>query len=293
MSDQQCRFLLENADIRGEVVQLTDSYQQVLANNPLPAVIQSLIGEFLSAVSLLSATLKFDGVLSLQARGEGPLEMIMAECNHHKQVRAIAQLAEGYNQDSLAGKSLQQLIGTEGVLAITIDPDHGERYQGVVPLTEPDLAGCIAHYFVQSEQINTRVWLATSATQCAGFLLQVLPQSQVASQEQNEEYWNTAEQLVATVKDDELLSLPPQDLVFRLLNEFPVRMFDAVPIIFQCSCSRGRSAQALVALGEAEVKSLLEESPTIEIDCQFCHQHYEFTQTDLSELFPDTNRVLH
>lgn len=293
MSDQQSRFIIENADIRGEVVQLCDSYQQVLANNPQPEVIQTLLGEFLSAASLLSATLKFDGILTLQARGDGPLAMIMAECTHHQQIRAIATLADDFDAQAIEGANLQTLIGDNGVLSITIDPDKGERYQGLVPLQSPDLAGCIAHYFEQSEQIKTQVWLATSATQCAGFLLQALPQSQLATPEQNQQHWLTASQLVATVKDEELLSLDPQTLVYRLLNEFPVRMFDAKSIAFQCSCSRARSAQALSALGEDDVRALLDESPVIAIDCQFCHQHYEFTQTDLAELFPEVKRTLH
>ncbi|BFM05912.1 Hsp33 family molecular chaperone HslO [Halioxenophilus aromaticivorans] len=293
MSDQQCRFILENADIRGEVVQLSDCYQQVLANNPLPPPIQRLLGEFLSAVSLLAATLKFEGILTLQARGSGPLEMIMAECDHQQQVRAIANVAEDANEAALADASLQQLIGDDGLLAIIIDPEVGERYQGIVPLDQPDLAGCIGHYFAQSEQINTQVWLASDGKLAGGFLLQALPQSEVATPEENQEHWHTARQLVATVKDEELLTLVPQELTYRLLNEFTVRMFDATPIRFHCSCSRARSAQALSALGEDDVRSMLAESPVIAIDCQFCHQHYEFDQNNLTELFPDTNHTLH
>ncbi len=293
MSDQQCRFILENADIRGEVVQLSEAYQQVLANNPQPVIIQRLLGEFLSAVSLLAATLKFEGILTLQARGSGPLEMIMAECNHQQQVRAIAHVKDGIDQSQLSDAGLQQLIGDDGLLAMIIDPEVGERYQGIVPLEYDDLAGCIGHYFAQSEQIDTQIWLASSDDHAAGFLLQALPQSQVASEQENQNHWHTVQQLVATVKDEELLTLDPQELTYRLLNEFPVRMFDATAVQFHCSCSRDRSAQALSALGEVDVRTMLAESPVIAIDCQFCHQHYEFDQSDLPELFPGTNRTLH
>lgn len=284
---------MENADIRGEVVQLAESYQKVLVNNPLPNPIQHLLGEFLTAVSLLAATLKFEGILTLQARGSGPLNMIMAECTHQQQLRGIARLDENYSDTDVQSKDLQQLIGDDGLLALIIDPDHGERYQGIVPLDAPDLAGCIAHYFEQSEQIDTCVWLASSDTQCGGFLLQALPQSKVASEEENAEHWQTAVHLASTVKPEELLELDAASLTVRLLNEFPVRMFDAMAIEFHCSCSRSRSAQALIALGEAEVASMLQENPVIAIDCQFCHQHYEFDHTDLNELFPDSNHILH
>ncbi|WP_317929976.1 Hsp33 family molecular chaperone HslO [Halioxenophilus sp. WMMB6] len=293
MSDQQCRFLFDNADIRGEFVQLEQSYQQVISNNDLPTVIQQLLGDFLSAVSLLAATLKFDGILTLQARGSGPLSMIMAECTHQQQVRAIARLNEEVDETTPLPNDLQALVGNDGILALIIDPDKGERYQGIVPLDAPNLAACLEHYFSQSEQIGTRIWLARNQQRCAGLLLQALPKSNVATEEENLDHWQTAVHLVSTVKAEELLELAPQTLVHRLLNEFPIRLLAATPVAFQCSCSRERSAQALSALGETEVMTMLAESPTIIIDCQFCHQRYQFDMDDLSELFPDNHPTLH
>ena len=293
MSDQQTRFIFEKADIRGELVQLDQAYSKVLGNNPLPTNLQGLLGEFLSAVSLLSATLKFNGILTLQARGSGPLSMIMAECSNQQQVRAIAKVREGVDESSVTGENLQELIGKDGVLAIIIDPDEGERYQGIVPLDAPKLAQCIEHYFEQSEQIQTRIWLASSKTQTAGLLLQALPKSQVTTDEENREVWHTAQHLVSTVRDSELLELTPDVLVHRLLNEFQIRLFDSGPISFHCDCSRQRSGQALVALGYDEVLALLSEQSVIEIDCQFCHEHYQFSDQDLEELFPDKHHTVH
>ncbi len=293
MPDQQCRFIFEKADIRGELVQLEHSFQTVLDNNPLPTCVQQLLGQFLSAASLLAATLKFDGILTLQARGSGALSMIMAECTHQQQVRAIAKLNEEIDPATINDDNLQELMGPDGVLAIIIEPDQGERYQGIVPLDAPDLARCIEHYFQQSEQINTRIWLACSEQQSAGLLLQALPKSHVATDEDNEAHWQTARHLVATVKDQELLELTPDTLVYRLLNEFEIRLFPTTAIKFECSCSRERSGQALSALGEADVLAMLKESDAIEIDCQFCHQHYQFTEQDLAELFPDSHHTLH
>lgn len=293
MSDQQCRFLFDDADIRGEVVQLADALGTIMTNNDLPKSVQSLLGEFVAAATLMSATLKFEGLLTLQARGSGPLSLIMAECTDKQEIRAVARTQEGVDASTLAGLDLQQLIGADGVLAIIIEPDQGERYQGLVPLDAPQLASCLEHYFRQSEQINTRLWLACDGQRCGGLLLQALPQSKLTTAELNAEHWQTAEHLAATVKDEELLSLDPHTLIYRLLNEFTVRAFAPTPVTFKCSCSRARSAQALIALGEAEVKQMLDELTTIQIDCQFCHQRYLFDQQDLPELFPETNHTLH
>ncbi|NIB39598.1 Hsp33 family molecular chaperone HslO [Pseudomaricurvus alkylphenolicus] len=292
-SDLMHRFLFDHTDIRGEVVTLKDTYRQVLANNPgLPPLVQALLGEFVAAVSLLSSTLKFDGILTLQARGDGPLSLIMAECSHHKAVRAVVQTAEGADFSGLESANLQQLLGT-GMLAIIIDPDKGERYQGIVPMDSPHLSGCLEHYFAQSEQLATRFWLASDDQASSGLMLQALPRQISASAEENQDHWETATQLADTVKNEELLQLDHADLLYRLFNEEEVRMFDPVGVRFECSCSRERSANALVSLGRKEVEALLSEQDMISINCQFCNQVYAFGSTDLEEIFGDRESPIH
>ncbi len=286
------RFLFDNTDIRGEIVTLSDSYQQVLQNNQdLPAQVQALLGEFVAAVSLLSSTLKFDGILTLQARGDGPLPLIMAECSHHKALRAIARPNPEVDFAALEGKDLKALMG-DGMLAIIIDPDKGERYQGIVPLDSDNLAGCLQHYFDQSEQLPTRFWLTCDEQAATGLMLQALPQ-QLTSGEENEEHWNTALQLANTVKDEELLTLEHSEILYRLFHEEQIRLFEPAAVRFECSCSRERSANALTSLGRAEVESLLAEQDVISIDCQFCNQTYAFGPQDLDGLFGDNEHSLH
>jgi molecular chaperone Hsp33 len=289
-TDQMQRFIFDNTDIRGEIVSLGDSYAEVLKNNDLPAVVQQLLGEFVAAVSLLSSTLKFDGRLTLQARGDGPLPLIVAECNHHRELRAVARPDDGVDWDSLAASGISDLIG-KGMLVIIIEPDKGQRYQGVVPLDADNLAACLEHYFKQSEQLATRLWFAADAVQgCAsGLLLQALPQQLNSTAEENQNCWETTTALAATVKTDELLHLPHEELLYRLFNEEAVRLFEPVAIKFQCSCSFDRSAKALVSLGHTEVKLMLADLGTINIDCQFCNQHYHFTDKEVAELFPEKN----
>lgn len=289
-TDQMQRFLFDYTDIRGEIVSLGDSYSEVLANNSYAPTVQALLGEFIAAVSLLSSTLKFEGRLTLQARGDGPVPLIVAECSHHKDLRAVASPSDDVEWDSFAGKGIRELIG-QGMLCIIIEPTKGQRYQGVVPLGADSLAECLEHYFEQSEQLPTRLWFAADVElqRASGLLLQALPKQINSSPEDNQNSWETVIALADTVKDEEMLKLPHEELLYRLFNEETVRIFDPVAIRFQCSCSFDRSAQALVSLGHAEVKQMLEELGTIEIDCQFCNQEYHFSDKDIAELFPAKN----
>lgn len=279
------RFMFEGCDIRGEIVTLNDSFAPIATNNPYPSAVKQLLGEFVAAAALLSSTLKFDGVISLQARGEGALSLIMAECSHHNEVRAIVRPREGEPLPA-EGASLADFLG-KGVLAITLTPTHGERYQGIVPLDADNLAGCLEHYFQQSEQLTTRLWLAASDTRASGLLLQALPQ-QMASAEQNADQWQTLEALTDTLRDEELLEVAHEELLYRLYHEQPPRLFSPTALHFRCSCSRERSAEALRSLGQEEVDSLLAERGAIDIDCQFCNHHYRFDTRAVRELFGQT-----
>ncbi|WP_049723200.1 Hsp33 family molecular chaperone HslO [Gilvimarinus polysaccharolyticus] len=277
------RFIFDDCDIRGEVVTLGSSYQEILSHNDYPKVVQALLGEFVAAVALLSSTLKFDGVVTLQARGAGALSLVMAECSHHNEVRAIVRPAANGEIDADAA-TLSDLLG-EGVLTITLDPAQGERYQGVVPLDADNVAGCLEHYFRQSEQLKTRFWLAADDSTASGLLLQALPQQLSASTEANAEQWRTTVALADTVSGEELLRIDHNQLLYRLFNEQPLRLFSPSEVRFACSCSRERSAEALKSLGQDDVEQLLIEKGEIEIDCQFCNQFYRYKAADIRALF--------
>lgn len=293
MTDLQKRFIFEKADIRGEIVQLEQTYEAATENRNFPKPVERLLGQFLAAASLMSSTLKFDGSLSLQAKGSGPLNLIMAESSNQKSLRSVARLDEDVDFDNIDTSDIRKLIGSDGYLAIIIEPDQGERYQGIVPLDSDNLAGCLEHYFQQSEQINTKFWFAESNNRCAGMLLQALPKQVIANAEDNEEYWQTVNYLAETVKSEELLDLEQDAIIYRLFNEFEVRAFESQPVKFQCSCSRQRSENALLSLGETEVNQMLEEMDTIIIDCQFCLQQYNFNSNDIRKLFSKQKPTLH
>ena len=293
-TDQLQRFIFEHSDIRGEILTLEKSYQDVLANGDYPEAIQHLLGEFLAAAGLLSATLKFDGVITLQAQGSGPLSLIMSDCTRHHNLRAIAQFDE--NQTFETSASLMDLIGG-GTLTLTIAPNNGERYQGIVPLELGSLAKCLENYFALSEQLATRIWLSadTQSTppRAAGLLLQALPTQLELNHEENQRLWEHTTQLADTITAEEQLTLSHEDQLYRLFHQDELRLFEPSPIQFFCSCSEGRFGKVLISLGREELDSILDEQGIISISCQFCHQQYQFNQGDIADLFGENPPMLH
>lgn len=286
------RFLFDDCDIRGEIITLGDSYREVLSHNPHPPALQRLLGEFLAAVGLLSSTLKFDGRIILQARGEGAISTIMAECDHHRNLRGIIRLHETIELSETLGNSgsFRELLG-KGVLVITIEPKRTEnfegkleRYQGIVPLERETLAQCLEDYFQQSEQLATRLWITSDTQHANGLLIQALPQQLKTNPDDNQDHWNTIVTLAETTTAEEQLSLAHETLLYRLFNEHPLRLFDPAALRFACSCSRERSASALLTIGKDDVEELLVEKGSIDIDCQFCNQHYHFSASEVREL---------
>ncbi|TNE96258.1 MAG: Hsp33 family molecular chaperone HslO, partial [Gammaproteobacteria bacterium] len=239
-------------------------------------------GEALVASVLMSSTLKFEGTLSLQAQGEGPLRTLMSECSHDRYIRGLAR----FDEHAMTDQDFHSLLG-EGRMAITITPDKGNRYQGVVPREADTLAGCLEEYFERSEQIATSLLLFSNEQGAAGLLLQRLP----GSSDEDNELWDRVNHLARTVKEDEMLELDSETVLHRLFHEETVRLFDSEPVAFRCSCSRERTLGALEAIGKEECYSILDEQGAIDMDCQFCHTHYRFDRNDIDHLF--TGHTLH
>ena len=279
MTDLSHRFLFDNTDIRGEIIQLDASFKEVMEIHHYPPAVASMIGQFMAASVLLGSTIKFDGSLTLQARSQGQIPVIMAEYNSDRSIRAIARQAE-----TATSNDFSQLLG-DGTLAITIDPLEGKRYQGLVALTGDNLASAVEYYFIQSEQLDTILVLASSDGKAAGLLLQALPPSAGIDTAMREDRWLSAKQLVATISDDELLNLDAQTLLYRLFHEDGVRMLESDAVKFNCHCSSERVSTALTSIGESEVRSIIEEDGKIEMHCEFCNSNYQFFSADIDNLF--------
>lgn len=288
--EQDCtrRFLFEDSDIRGELVQLNDSYRAILGIHQYAPGVARLLGEFLAASVLLATTLKFEGKLVLQARSDGQIPLLMVECDSELHIRAIARGAQ-----AATSERFDQLL-SDGQLAITIDPDRGRRYQGIVPLLQDSLAHSLAAYFKQSEQLGTRLWLVADGARAAGMLLQQLPAQRIGDSDERQQQWEHACTLADTLRENELLGIPATAVIHRLYHGETLRLFDAKPVLFRCSCSRERTLNALASLPTEEVEELLQELGSITMDCEFCNQQYRFNREDLGAVLGgDEATILH
>jgi len=273
------RFVIDNSPVRGEIVRLKESFQQVLDKHDYPPAIEKQLGEMLAAVALLTAIVKVDGILSLQARGAGTCSLLMAESNPGGDLRAIAR----WEGDIGEANTLKELMGN-GQLVITIEPTNGKRYQGIVSLERETLAHCLEQYFEQSEQLPSRLWLNVTDNIASGFMLQALPSERT---EADINAWEHAVSLAETLKNDELASLPFEELLHRLYHQEEVRIFEGSPLQFNCTCSEERVKNALVSVGKEELNDVIKERGSVESKCQFCNTLYSFSAADIENLFDD------
>ena len=283
-TDQLQRYTFTDANVRGEMVQLESSYAAVIANAAYPAAVQQLLGEMLAAVTLLTATLKFEGEISLQIQSKGLIQYAIVDATDSQKVRGIARWDETVDEWP---QTFPDLF-TQGVLAITITPKKGERYQGLVGLTKPSLAECLQDYFAQSEQLATKVLLfaepSTAKPKAAGMLLQVIPESSEATNVKEQTVFNELAILTETITAEEILSLDARAILHRLYHEHDVELFEPKPIVFGCTCSKERSAQALKNIDKHELLSIIADEGQIEMDCQYCHTKYVFDAMDVESI---------
>lgn len=284
------RFVFDDIPLRGEIVTLSRSFEQAVEHQHLDAGTRSLLGEFMAASSLLAETFKFAGTLTLQARGNGAIPLIMAEATHDHTIRGLIKISEDDPDSAMPSSNLADSVG-DGVLTLTIDPEQGQRYQGIVPLEHPNIAGCISGYFSQSEQLPSQLWLFADADHVSGLLLQALPPTR--DQHTDPDAWHTVTTLAGTMTADEIQTLDHQTVLLRLFHEYQVRLFEPAPVVFACSCSRERSLNALSALTAEDARALLVERDWIQMNCEFCGAEYAFGASDLDELFGPSDRSVH
>jgi molecular chaperone Hsp33 len=303
-------FVFDGAPVRGEIVNIRDSWQAILARKDYPPAVKKLLGDLVAAGVLLCGTLKFNGSMIIQAQGNGAVRLLVLECNEHLVIRATAKLNEDIDLATLPDDAnLSDLINPDGQgrLVITLDPSDrkpGQNpYQGIVALSDDgkpvkSIAQAITLYMRDSEQLETRLWLASDEESCGGLLLQRLPNmggQLKMDDEMAAEGWSRLQMLSDTVTNEELLSLEPKVLMNRLyLDESAhhgVRSFDERPIKFGCRCSRIKVADMLKMLGEEEVNSILLEKDTVETNCDFCGQVYIFDAVDCKQIFASSTIV--
>lgn len=287
------KFMFDAAPVRGELVELSSAWQQILARRDYPPAVQNVLGEMLAAAALLSANLKFDGSLVMQIHGDGPVRLLVVECDSQLNLRAMAKIRDGESiHDGTPLKQLVNLHG-QGRFVITLDPKEkvpGQQpYQGIVPLDGDSVAVVIENYMLRSEQLDTKLWLAADQHISRGLLLQKLPkEGGVAVQMETSEHldaWDRAVALGSTLSQKELLSTDIHTLLHRLFWEETIRAFDPGHPHFQCGCNREKVGGMLKMLGREEVEEALADLELLEINCDFCGQQYAFDKVDCAQLF--------
>lgn len=276
-TDSLQRFLFEKASIRGEIAHLKETYQTIMNQRPYPSMVRNLLGEALISCLLLAGSIKFEGELSLQFQGDKRLPLLLVQCDHQLHMRAFAAYQEDLEVIDYAEAFLK------GQMVLTINQyNNTQSYQSIVPIQSTSMSENLTHYFAQSEQVATQVWLAVGDDMAAGMLLQLMPGQ---DSQQREQFWEYAVVLGQTVNEKELLTLNNETLLHRLYHETELRLFDARPITFRCRCSEEKMKEVLKILGEEEAKALLQEREKIEVSCDFCNKHYSYDAIDIAMLF--------
>ena len=275
--DSMQRFTFDETDVRGELVCLHKSLNAVLSKHDYPSALKVELGKLMAASALMSATLKYEGRLSLQVRLPGDVSLIQAETTNTGELRAIARYDEAKSAD------IEQVELQGGQLVITLEPAVGKPYQGIVPLDSNQLNEAFEHYFKQSEQLGSRFWLECDGTVASGFMLQQLP----SSEQGDADAWDRLNHLAGTLKAEELLTLDNQTILHRLYHEEQVRLYDEENLKFACTCSKERIGNAIEKVGFEELMDVIAEQGKVSVDCQFCLQHYSFDKEQIGDLFPE------
>jgi len=290
------KFIFDNAAVRGELVEISNAWREIQSRHDYPKAVKGLLGEMVAAAALLSANLKFNGSIVMQIFGDGPVKLLVVECDAELHLRATAKLSPGATVPDDASMAQLLNVGGQGRFVITLDPKDkvpGQQpYQGVVPLVGEDVATVIENYMLRSEQMDTKLWLAADDNVARGLLLQKLPRNsniegQVAqaTEEEDIETWNRALALGGTLQQKELLEADVATLLKRLFWEETIRVFDPLHPEFHCTCSREKVGNMLKMLGKEEVDSALHDLGQLAINCDFCGKHYEFDAVDCAQLF--------
>lgn len=304
------RFLLRGAPVRGEAVSLDRSWREVADRHAFPRSVRDRLGELCAAGLLLSASLKFDGALILQIHGDGPVALLVVECEADGSFRATAKLREGETCPEDADLATLVNARGRGRFVVTLDPrtdsPNRQPYQGIVPFEGRSVAEVLERYMARSEQVPTRLWLAADDARATGLLLQRLPSegghaawtpgpadeaspasaaTPHATPDEDEDGWSRLQQLADTVTRDELLALSSDSVLRRLFWQEPLHAFDSRGARFRCTCSRAKVASMLRMLGREEIDSIIAEQGSIGVRCEFCNTPYDFDVIDGAKLF--------
>ncbi len=271
------RFLIENADARGVLVRLEETWAEALSRTDYPESVRQILGQAMVAVATLSASIKFTGKLTLQVRGDGPVGLLVVQVTQDGKLRGMADWS---NTPPTA--PLSAIFGIAQMSISITGTEAGKEYQGLVEIVGDSVSDALREYFVRSEQLDTEMWMTVNDKNASCLLLQKLPGRE---RDETDDDWARLLAIADTTSNEELNFLATDELLHRLFHEDEVRLFDAEDLCFECSCSRKRVADMIRGLGQAEVDTILEEQGEIEVTCEFCNAQHQFDAVDIAALF--------
>ncbi len=287
-TDTRQRFVFDNLDARGCIVRLSETCEAIQATHHYPANLASLLNEFALAAALLRDSIKIDGSLTIQLRTEGAIKLIMADCMSDRRIRAISE----YDSESLAPNDSLELnvLGKRAMLAITISPDEGDRYQSIVPIEHATLSDCLEDYFRRSEQLPSLFRLLTDQRCAVGISIHALPQEKIRDSGAAVDHFDRIKVLLDTLEVNEAFNLRSEQILTRLFHQESCRLFEVNEVEFGCICSSEKSLDAVRGLGQEDVEQLIEEQKVqgnnnLIVDCHFCFQRYEYSFEQVNRLF--------
>lgn len=297
-------FRLEKSNIRGRMVRIGDVLAQIMKQHNYPPPVSALLSEVATLCLLLSAMLKYEGVFTLQIKGDGPIRMLVADVTHRGEIRAYAGFDEAAvkklaKRKKDTHKGYYHLLG-KGYIAFTVDQGQAEnRYQGIVELKGESLVDAVQHYLTQSEQIKTSFKLAVHPQdgqwRTGAIMIQQMPEDEAGRKvpaETSLDDWTRAVMLLDTCTDGEMLSpvLHSADVLYRLFNEDGVRIYTPSHLRFKCRCSRQRVEDILRTIPRAELEDICEKEGHVSIKCEFCSEEYIFNNNELDDVYKEKEK---
>jgi molecular chaperone Hsp33 len=278
------RFIFEHHPVRGFWIRLDGAWRDLRSYRRYAPPVEALLGEAVSAILLLAATLKFQGTLTLQLAGDGHVKLLVAQCTHHFEVRAVANTVS----DGDAPSSFRELVGN-GRLTVTIESEErATRYQGIVSLSGDSLAACLENYFENSEQLPTRLALIADPARTAGVLIQKMPTASTQGEALaavSQTVWEDAQSNLRAVDAALLRDGDAHAVLKAICRDHDCRLFASSMVRFACRCNSARVEGLLRALGFDEVRSIVAELGAVTVTCEFCGRPYRFDAIDAERLF--------
>jgi molecular chaperone Hsp33 len=278
------RFILEHHPVRGFWIRLDSAWRELRGYQHYSPPVETLLGEAVSATLLLAATLKFQGTLTLQLSGDGHVKLLVAQCTHENDVRAVAHADEHIQQ----AVSFRELVGN-GRLTVTIESEERPvRYQGIVSLQGDSLADCLEGYFETSEQLPTRLALIADSDRSCGVLIQKMPAASALGEAQaavSQQVWEELQSRLHELPALALRDRTAHQVLQTVSGDHDCRLFASTAVQFACRCSSARVADVLCALGSDEIRDILAEQGAVTVTCEFCGRPYRFDAIDIERLF--------